>query len=454
MKRILRYFWVSALFFAAAVTVEAQSMTTHKVKKNETIYGIAHAHGITEAELRRANPGMENPDYVLKKGTVINIPLSQPSGTPATGAATQGSRASGAMRADDVRQRSIRMGVMLPLNDQNGDGRRMVEYYRGMLMACDSLRRTGISVDVYAWNTPENGDLAATLAKPEAAQCDVIVGPLYSRQMEQLSAFCQQHDIMLFIPFSINAPQLASNSHIFQVYQEPVELMGITSRRFADWFQGCNPIIIDCADPHSTKGPFTAALRQQFDNHGTRYVLTSLATADAAFAGAFSMQKQNVVVLNSARAEDLSVAFVKLKNLQESQPALRITIFGYPEWMELAERNQANFHRFDMYLPAPFYTNVESPAYVQLVSKYRAFFNQAMINNMPRFALTGFDHAMFFLRGLHSFGADFDGAVGRLIGTPVQTPLKFEHLAPGGYQNRAFMFIHYKTDNQIETINY
>ena len=173
-----------------------------------------------------------------------------------------------------------------------------------------------------------------------------------------------------------------------------------------------------------------------------------------AFAGAFSMQKQNVVVLNSARAEDLSVAFVKLKNLQELQPALRITLFGYPEWMELAERNQANFHRFDMYLPAPFYTNLESPAYVQLVSKYRAFFNQAMINNMPRFALTGFDHAMFFLRGLHSFGADFDGAAGRLIGTPVQTPLKFEHLAPGGYQNRAFMFIHYKTDNQIETINY
>ena len=32
--------------------------------------------------------------------------------------------------------RTVRLGVMLPLHDLNGDGRRMVEYYRGVLMAC------------------------------------------------------------------------------------------------------------------------------------------------------------------------------------------------------------------------------------------------------------------------------------------------------------------------------
>ncbi|MBQ9356967.1 MAG: LysM peptidoglycan-binding domain-containing protein [Prevotella sp.] len=448
MKRILRYFWVSALFFAVAVNVGAQSVRTHKVKKNETIYGIAHANGITEAELRSANPGMERPDYVLKKGTVINIP------SPQTGSAGAAAMPSAPMQADDVRQRAIRLGVMLPLNDQNGDGRRMIEYYRGLLMACDSMRREGVSVDVYAWDTPQGSDISATLQKPEAARCDIIVGPLYSSQMEQLSAFCQQHSIMLAIPFSINAPQVATNSHIFQVYQEPQELMQTTARRFVEWFQTANPIIVDCGDPNSTKGPFTSALRQQFDSRGTRYVLTSLSTADGAFASAFSMQKQNVVVLNSARVDDLRIAFVKLKNLQSNNPGLRITIFGYPEWMELAETELANFHRFDMYLPAPYFTNLSSPAYIQMASRYRTYFSQAMQNNMPRFALTGFDQGLFFMKGLHTFGATFDGAAGRLDMQPVQTPLKFERMGAGGYQNRAFMFIHYKTDNQIETLNY
>ena len=49
----------------------------------------------------------------------------------------------------------VSVGVMLPLHDVNGDGKRMVEYYRGVLMACDSLRLMGISVDVHAWNVPE-----------------------------------------------------------------------------------------------------------------------------------------------------------------------------------------------------------------------------------------------------------------------------------------------------------
>ena len=77
-----------------------------------------------------------------------------------------------------------------------------------------------------------------------------------------------------------------------------------------------------------------------------------------------------------------------------------------------------------------------------------------MISFVPPLAATGFDHALFFLRGLHKYGATFDGAAGRFGYQPIQTPLKFEHLQGGGYQNRAYMFVHYKKDGQIETVNY
>ena len=74
MKRLLRYFLVLALLVLTAGTALAQSVITHKVKKGETIYGIARSYGITETELRAANPGMERSDYVLKKGSKIVIP--------------------------------------------------------------------------------------------------------------------------------------------------------------------------------------------------------------------------------------------------------------------------------------------------------------------------------------------------------------------------------------------
>ena len=146
------------LLFLAVGVISAQEETSirglHKVKRKETIFGISRMYDLTIDELIQANPEMKDPDYEMKKGDIIRIPYSRKSGnisekTDYIAKPTQDAT------SDDVRNRAIRLGVMLPLHDINGDGRRMVEYYRGVLMACDSLKKLGISVDVHAWNTPE-----------------------------------------------------------------------------------------------------------------------------------------------------------------------------------------------------------------------------------------------------------------------------------------------------------
>ena len=68
MKTLLKYtLLVVALlisFQAMAQTVKIQ--TQHKVKKSETIYGIAKQYGITQDQLIAANPEMKMPGYELK----------------------------------------------------------------------------------------------------------------------------------------------------------------------------------------------------------------------------------------------------------------------------------------------------------------------------------------------------------------------------------------------------
>jgi len=444
MKQISKCLLMLVMLFMTAVVASGQSMKTHKVKKDETIYGIARSYGLTEQELRNANPGMENPSYVLKKGDKIFIPVP--------GAAKQQPVRPA---AEDVRQRAIRMGVMLPLHDNNGEGRRMIEYYRGLLLACDSLKSEGISVDVYAWNTPSDANISEILAKPEAAACDIIFGPLYSKQMEPLSSFCSQHAIKLVIPFSISAPQLAYNSNIFQVYQAPENMNETVARRLADWFGESHIVIVDCDNPGNPKGAFTSALRQLLDSRNRKYRLTSLKSPSASFASAFDAGKHNVVVLNSGRTSDMEEAFVKLKDFRSSNPGVRVSLIGYTEWMEQAESHQQSFHRYDMYIPSPSYFPLAPITAKRIGAKYRSSFHQDMMKFYPPLAFTGFDHALFFLRGLHKYGHTFKGDANSFGYVPVQTPLKFEPVtAGGGYQNRGFMFVHYKTDGQVETINY
>ncbi len=442
---------LAALFLTvgiASAQVTESIRGLHKVKKKETIFGISRMYDITIEQLIEANPEMKAPDYELKKGTVLRIPFAT------TQPQAQETPKQEVVAANDVRNREIRLGVMLPLHDINGDGKRMVEYYRGVLMACDSVKKLGISVNVHAWNTPEDWDIRQTLLDENAAKCDIIIGPLYSKQMEALSSFVEKHDIQLVIPFSINAPQLTTNRHIFQIYQTPNEITEASVNRFVEQFRDFHTVIIDCNDSTSKKGPFTTGIRRQMEQHGNSYSLTSLKSDEDAFSKAFSRTKSNVVVLNTARSQELGVAFSKINGLKVMVPELNITMFGYTEWLMYTHKYLENFYKYNTYIPSTFNYNPLTTATQRIEQKYRWNFHSDMQNRLPRLAITGFDQAYFFLRGLNKYGKTFNGATGMLGYAPVQTPLQFERYGNGGLRNKMLIFVHYTPDHRVETIKF
>ena len=462
MTRLLRYFLLTTLLAFTVSSVSAQQASTirgqHKVKKKETIFGISREYGLTIEELIKANPEMNEPGYELKKGMILNIPFSKDSleaRAKREAAAKQVTVVKTApVVADDVKNREIRLGIMLPLHNINGDGRRMTEYYRGVLMACDSLKKQGLSIDVHAWNTAEDGNIYKVLEDPAAAKCDLIIGPLYSKQMDALSAFVTKHDIRLVIPFSINAPQLTTNRNIFQVYQSPTEQNEVIIARFIERFKSYHTVVIDCNDSTSKKGTFTFSLRRQMEQRGMDVVVTNLKSTEANFSRAFSRTKPNVVILNTGRSQELGVAFSKINGLKANEPELDITMFGYTDWLLYTRTYLENFYKYNTYIPSVFYYNPLSVGTQRFERKYRQNFRSDMQSSLPRFAITGFDHAYFFLKGLHKYGKSFNGADGMFGYPPVQTPLKFERYGNGGLRNRTMMFIHYQPEHTVETIKF
>lgn len=425
----------------------------HKVKRKETIFGIARDNGLTIEELINANPDMKQPGYELKKGDYIFIPY--PSGkvsnvTTTTPATTTKVASDGG----DIRRREVRVGVMLPLHDDNGDGKRMVEYYRGVLMACDSLKQNGISVDIRAWNVPEGADIRKTLRERHAASCDLIIGPLYSSQVRDLSDFALKHDIKVLIPFSINAPEVKTNPYLFQVYQGTTDYNQSVINRFLERFSGYHVVFVDCNDTTSRKGVFTFPLRRKLESIGRNYSITNLKSSEAYFKKAFSATQPNVVVLNTGRSPELNVAFAKIDNLTMNTPNLNVTMFGYTEWMMYTKYNLDKYYKYNVYIPAAFYTNPLSSKTARIEQKYRWNFHADMLQALPRFAITGFDQAYYFIKGMNMYGDRFNGASGTVGYTPIQTPLRFERLGTGGYQNRSILFVHYTTGHRTETIYY
>ena len=115
--------------------------------------------------------------------------------------------------------------------------------------------------------------------------------------------------------------------------------------------------------------------------------------------------------------------------------------------------NLDRFCKYDTYIPTTFYYNEYSSRVRAFEQRYRAAFRCEMMDYLPRFAITGYDHAMFFLRGLFAQGKRFTGELEDK--RALQTPLRFARTkAGGGLRNQALQFVHYNTDKSISIINF
>ena len=445
--RCLLLIVVCCLGLAVAAQVP-QWRDVYKVKKKDTVYGIAKKYGLTEDQLRAANPEMKTADYSLKKGDRLFIPW--PSTQPVAQAATAQPKG-GASQQHGLS--TVHVGIMLPLHNVNGDGRRMTEYYRGFLMACDSLKRAGLHIDVHAWNVTIDDNIEKFTADPAAARCDIIFGPLYTHQVRGLAEFCKARDIRMVIPFSISGDDVSRYRQIYQVWQSPDRLNSSAIEAYLRLFPKAHPVFIDCNDTTSRKGVFTFGLRNRLESNNITYNITNLNSSEAMFAKAFRTGQQNVVILNTGRMPQLTVALAKLESLQNLNPNLKITLFGYTDWLLYADYDLDNFFRFDTYLPAQFYYNAQNSRTRRFEQSYRHWFHEGLqVNYNPRFALTGYDHAQFFLRGLAAQGKAFRGTQGQSAYTPLQTPLRFRQVGDAGMQNDNFQLIHYTRDHRIESV--
>ena len=173
MRQKMRYFLL-LVGLLLSVSIGAQTIKwrdIYTVKKKDTIFGIANKYGLSLPELMDANPEMKREGYMLQKGATLFIPYAKDQKNPnqvngqksGNGAMVQKTATAPATSKAAVARNAVKVGVMLPLHNVDGDGKRMVEYYRGLLLACETLKQQGADIDVHAWNVPIDADIRKTL---------------------------------------------------------------------------------------------------------------------------------------------------------------------------------------------------------------------------------------------------------------------------------------------------
>ena len=436
----------------------------HKVERKETIFSISREYGITEEELIAANPELKNGK--LKRGTFLFIPYGkneqktqQTESKPTVQELTNEEIFS---RFEDSKKeiKTIKAAVLLPFmagTSANMDEQiRMVEYYEGFLMAVDSLKKEGVSVDLYTYDTKgKEATLNNILARKEMKNMDIIFGPARSQDIDALATFADKNNIRLVIPFAPKVDQVFKNPHIYQVNTPQSYLYSEVYEHFNRKFSGCNVIFLNASNGDREKDEFIKGMKTGLKENGISYRDFTMTDNFYDITTVMDTLKNNIFIPTSGKSTALVKILPQLTQIRRERPGYSMNLFGYPEWQTYTNDYLASFYEIDTYFYSSFYTNNLFPAAVNFTQAYRRWYSKDMANIYPKYGMLGYDTGYFFLKGLSKYGNKMEENLGSIHVTPIQTGFKFERVNNwGGFINRKVFFVHFSKDYELIKLDF
>lgn len=441
--------------------VQSRCRDMHKVKRKETIYSISKEYGITEAELIEANPELKGKNKI-KKGSFLCIPY--PTTTANTGNAKPqtiptNNELFSENKKEAERISTIKAAVILPfLPDaaSRSESARMVEYYEGFLMAVDSLKRSGTSIDLYTYNSGANvNSLNDILSKNEMKNMDIIFGPLQQQQIKPLADFAKKNDIRLVIPFTSKDNTVFRNPAIYQINTPQSYLYSEVYDHFVRQFPNANVIFIEANSKTKDKADFIKGLKDELRNRSIPMATLDEDASVEALKSALKAGWENIFIPTSGSNLVLIKCLPQLTLLVRENPEFSIHMFGYPEWQTYTKDHLESFFELDTYFYSSFYTNDLFPAAKNFTRNYRRWYGKDMDERYPKYGMLGFDTGYFFLKGLARYGSELENNLQRMDFAPIQTGFKFQRVNNwGGFVNKKVFFVRFTKNYELVKLDF
>ena len=438
----------------------------HVVQKRETIFRICRNYGISQDEFLEANP--EYKYKKLQQGALVIIPFSH----------------------DEIEQRKQRLSeaqsriqslpdsMLFSLNDRKPqlpddiitaalilpfslddstttEQKKMIEFYQGILLALDKLKAENISVNLKVFDSKgDDSSIEPLLESGDLDDVDIIFGPKNTRHITEAASWSTEHQVPLVLPMNSNADDVFNNPYVYQLNTPQSYFHQEIYNHFLEQFPNPNVIILD-ADEYR-KNEFIDGLKTTLADHDIPYSTIMVDTAYQALMDTLVPGKQNVMIINSPSSGPLNTMLPVLQLITRSKaPDIETHLFGYPEYQIYAQDHLDELYEVDTWFYSWFYTNNMLKESVDFNALFRRSFSRQMMISYPSFASYGYDTGYYFLKGIATYGKDFENHLNELRTDPVQMGFKFERVNNwGGFINRKVFFVHFSNDYKVDKIDF
>ena len=450
-------------------TIEENVQTivgTHKVKRKESIESICKEYNITKEDLIKANPILK--EKKLKRKMELNIPAPSVKGkTPTNEKSVEKEKKiekiiSKGINDDKVLNVAIVLSFLLDSYAPKEQSR-MVEYYQGVLMAVEQLKREGYSFVINTYDAGQkDNSLDSLLSSSAFDDIEMIIGASYPKHNKELAKFAKEREIPLVIPFSSKKDEAINNPTVFVANGIQSFILPQITSRFVKTFPNANVIFVeDTID--GNKKEFIKSLTAELDNNGVPHntlpmeLLSNEDTVLYTLSTIYQEEKEFIVIPTSSSATTLNTLLPSLLHARsiDSLNVAKFKVFGYPEWQIHANDTRELMYEVDTYIYATFYSHYALPRVAEFQEDFIRWYNRSIQNIYPRYGMLGYDTGYFFLQAASLYGNQIYENINQTPFNPVQSDFNFERISnKDGFINKKFFFIHFCPEYYIDKMDF
>ncbi|MCQ2608496.1 MAG: LysM peptidoglycan-binding domain-containing protein [Bacteroidales bacterium] len=385
-------------------TKDGRAYIIHFVQPGETIYALARNYQTTAGEIMSANQELySNQSLSIRQKLLIPRESIQ---TTTIGGSTTQTTTQETQSETVVSKEAIRMTLLLPffLNKQSvADGTvsqknmiyegslQFIEYYEGALLALDSLKKLGISVNLEVIES--NSDSASTNINKIKTTNDLIIGPVFQKTFPGAASFAKRHSIPIVYPLSSENVN-TTNPYVIQIntpqyYRFRAMVDNIVSNN-----ENCHVCIVYNSENEKKtlqqcKGAFTEFKEQLNAKRITTEELYYPTVGNQGIDKALAKKEKTIIVVLSKQQAFANNIVTKLF---QSSKTHNIELWGLPQW-ERYENIELDF-LYDLHFKLVSYgeINYKSPRVNSFITLYRDTYN----SEPSKFSFQGFDQMLYF----------------------------------------------------------
>ena len=315
------------------------------------------------------------------------------------------------------------------------------------------LEENNIKFDKYYWNVEDKLEICKNEKVDIMIDDDwKIIKKLADNEVKTLY-FRQHHHIKLVVPFSSLGDNVYENPYYYAINPPKSYQFAEAARLTTELFGKENVIFLEGTENDKDAAAFVDATRKRLQQNGSKANHLRLNDDEIKWMEAMTQYKDNVIIPNSSSIKLLNQLFPKLKEFTKKNPEYRIKLVGYPEWQTYANNHLENFYQFNTYAYSSFFRNPLNGNADEFENAYQKAFHTPTLMSWPRFGMLGFDTAIYFLKGISTYGEAFDQHLSQIVTTTYQHRFDFQRISNwSGFINREIEFIHYSPSHSIELI--